>query len=461
MLLQQAHCVPNVDSFGRCGGGGLPHLPEDKPLDQIVVDYGTWGNSRAQSEVWFFEKDRPENCVAPQLMSHGSANSIAERRPKPRPREQASYCWARWVSRLCFASLLLALILTGLVPRQSSSSSVAARRRPEGAKHSWTNKPIETIRVGDRVLTNHADGGPRSKSQVNPATWKRVKMLAWARWADIPFDDIHIETLQPPEWLAAHNVRVGAWVPLPLDLVEMGMPEDMRGQVMAIEPCPMIKPGRGRVVQTTVNHLNANLRELRVQDGKGHQETIRPTGFHKFYRATDGKWVSAEDLVSGDQLQGHRGMLRVLANTRFPGIHRVYNLTVETEHVYRVSSLGALVHNNGCGPYSNISDGTKVAPGRHFQPKQKENILEENMKRNNGVIRSDNPLDPWYGKDLVPPPKGPFKPGKYPPVDPNQAQIDHIVPRIGPDGKPLGTNSYGNAQVISAEYNNMCKNKPK
>jgi len=111
------------------------------------------------------------------------------------------------------------------------------------------------------------------------------------------------------------------------------------------------------------------------------------------------------------------------------------------------------------GPYADIADRTKVEAGRPFQEQQKAKILAENAKRNGGVLRSDNPADPLFGKDLVAPPKGPFEPGKFPTVPDNQAQIDHLVPRIGPDGKPIGTNSYGNAQVVSAKYNNMKSNR--
>ena len=78
------------------------------------------------------------------------------------------------------------------------------------------------------------------------------------------------------------------------------------------------------------------------------------------------------------------------------------------------------------------------------------------MRNNNGVLRSDDPLDPWYGKEL----KGPgLRRDAGDIVPPNEAQIDHIVPRIGPDGKPLGTNAYSNARVISSEYNNFLRNK--
>jgi hypothetical protein len=36
--------------------------------------------------------------------------------------------------------------------------------------------------------------------------------------------------------------------------------------------------------------------------------------------------------------------------SREPGVQRVFNMTVEGEHVYYVSSLGSLVHNTNCGP---------------------------------------------------------------------------------------------------------------
>ena len=43
-------------------------------------------------------------------------------------------------------------------------------------------------------------------------------------------------------------------------------------------------------------------------------------------------------------------------------MHRVYNMTVEDEHVYRVSMLGALVHNEGCGPGSVVGEKPGTAP---------------------------------------------------------------------------------------------------
>jgi hypothetical protein len=82
--------------------------------------------------------------------------------------------------------------------------------------------------------------------------------------------------------------------------------------------------------------------------------------------------------------------------------------------------------------------------------------LEENRRRNGRQLMSDDPNDPWYGKELQAPGARRYAGDAVPP---NEAQIDHIVPKIGLDGKPLGTNAYSNARVISAEYNNFLRNK--
>ena len=58
--------------------------------------------------------------------------------------------------------------------------------------------------------------------------------------------------------------------------------------------------------------------------------------------------MSSQDLKTGTKIRGREGPLTVVGNTRIPGIHRVYNMTVEGDHVYQVSPLGALAHNNGC-----------------------------------------------------------------------------------------------------------------
>ncbi len=208
---------------------------------------------------------------------------------------------------------------------------------------------IEDVQVGQRVWADNPDVETTSATGVDPATWKRIRLRAEAVWDDGTLDDINIVTLQSSEWITRHEARVGATVPIPIDLVEMGLPADLRAKVLAIERCPAIDSGAGRVVLTTVNHLNRDAYQITVENADGSREVSRPTGLHKFYRQTDGQWISARELQPGDKLRDVNGhAISVISVQHLPGVHRVYNLTVEGEHVYHVSTLGLLVHNNDC-----------------------------------------------------------------------------------------------------------------
>ncbi len=226
----------------------------------------------------------------------------------------------------------------------ASSADVAARVAARPARL----VPIEALRVGDRVLADNPEDGRPAASEptdVNPATWRKLVLRADLLWPDGTVDDIHVETLQPPQWIADHDARVGSLVPLPLDLVEIGLRKGLKARVLENLPCPPIRPGPGRVVLTTVNHLNRYVFELRLEDEQGRQTTVRPTGFHKFFSADRGEWISADSIREGERLTALGGTVRLLSRTRLPGTHRVYNLTVEGEHVYHVTNLVVDGHN--------------------------------------------------------------------------------------------------------------------
>ena len=97
------------------------------------------------------------------------------------------------------------------------------------------------------------------------------------------------------------------------------------------------------------------------------------------------------------------------------------------------------------GPYSYLEDSSNVEPGKNFTKKQKQKIIEENMKINNGKVKSD-----LSGEELVKPEKS--KKGVTP--NSNEWQIDHIKPK-----EKGGTNSYSNAQVLSRKENRKKWNK--
>jgi hypothetical protein len=285
--------------------------------------------------------------------SRSSRRSRAARRTQSRPAAKPAPAIPNRSSRMRGMFLALAVLALGFLSAGFCTF------------HGWrasqdTITPIAHLEPGQKVdarLSREAadaairDVGPRAATwatRIDPATWKLLILRAECRWDDGTLDDIHVKTLQPPQWLQAHDVRVGGEAPLPLDLVEMGLPENLRAKVLAIRPCPPIQPGPGRIVLTTVNHLNSDVMELTVESADGRRETFRPTGSHKFYRETDDRWVSARELRHGDHLSGTSGPLKLVATRPLPGVHRVHNLTVEGEHVYRVSALNVLAHNNLC-----------------------------------------------------------------------------------------------------------------
>jgi len=261
--------------------------------------------------------------------------------------------------------------------------------------------PIEQVRVGQRVIVDApeealatdiarlagrevgwdaGDGSLQVEGLLDPlreltsessieeitrADYRLVKLRAEERWPDGTIDDIHVETLQTWQWIQAHEVHVGGTVPLPMDLEEMGMDGDIVCDVLDILPCPPIEAGRGRVVLTTINHLNPDVRELTLRDAAGQEETLRPTAVHKFYSLSRGEWLAAADLQAGERLDGLDGIVTITSITQVPGTHRVYNFTVQGEHLYRVGGSGVLVHNTCAGLHHFVlrSLGSRVRYG--------------------------------------------------------------------------------------------------
>jgi RHS repeat-associated protein len=310
------------------------------------------GILQAPSSTQYHKSSRPARTES--IRRKEAADSEVARRRMPRPRgAKPAFRGGRWWLAIC---LLIAALFAGkavwlpsasiaTLPHVSTVSSVAAKQP--------SSRSIELIRVGQRVIAGNPempDQASDSRSAVDPATWRLLRLHAEDRWPDGTLDTIEVETLQPSTWIKVHGARPGAVVPLPIDVVEMGMPASLRGKVAAVEPCPRIADGPGKVVLTTISHLNAYVFSLTLTDQGRHPETIRATGYHKFYSADRRGWVSVDHMRAGEHLPGVAAMLTLTSVERLPGVQRVYNMTVEKDHVYHVATVGALVHNAGCEP---------------------------------------------------------------------------------------------------------------
>ena len=103
------------------------------------------------------------------------------------------------------------------------------------------------------------------------------------------------------------------------------------------------------------------------------------------------------------------------------------------------------------GPYGHLEDPPNVGPGEDFSKDQKKQYYDENRRRNGGQL-----LDDDTGEPLEPPKKS--RKGVKPP--PNEAQVDHIIPKKPSDPNiPPGTNSNKNAKIISRKRNREKSNK--
>ena len=274
----------------------------------------------------------------------------------------------RWPGlRLAFGVLVaIACLARGLWVSAHHPSSPAAHGKATTATVQPAHVPIESLRVGQRVLTDGDLSAPRA-TDVDPETWRHLRLEAVVPWADGTEDLIEVESLQSAEWVAEHRAEIGACVPMPLDLTEMGIPQDLPTRVVGNHPCPQLQRGLGRVVTSTITHLHRNVVELSLRNHDGRLETVRPTAYHKFYSASRAGWVSAEDLRDGERLRGVTGAVTVARMTRVPGVHRVYNLSIESEHVYRVSNLGVLVHNTCPPPDFPGTDPSAAPPGTQWR----------------------------------------------------------------------------------------------
>ena len=158
---------------------------------------------------------------------------------------------------------------------------------------------------------------------------------------------LKIELLRPRAWLAANAATLGATIHL--DLEEMGASGPAR--VVHIGPAPPLEAGPGQIVTGTFAHSAANVINLYVE---GLDEPIGTTASHPFWCEDRQAFVPAGDLKRGERLRTQDGQLLALTASRPRAAAAVFNLEVNTEHVYYVGIHGLLVHNS--------CDGKGVAP---------------------------------------------------------------------------------------------------
>ncbi len=285
-----------------------------------------------------------------------------------------------------------------------ASSVVAGLPTEPHATVKTTLTPIEQIQVGDRVLAESPTGEEDTAfgSEIIPADWRKLTLRAPKRDGTVA----EVVLLRPLTWLNEQHGEVGGTVFI--SVPECGI--DGNAQVLAIDPCPEIRPGGGRVVTGTFLHQARSTITLTIA---GQSEPIECTGNHPFWSEDRQAFVRADSLHPNETLRTSTGLTTVESWTPDLNPTPVYNIEVHGAHVYHVGISGVVVHNPsglsianpclypeipelGLGFTGNLDRFKKQFPGildyddlglnpySKFFPKQLESLMD-----GAGVIRFD------------------------------------------------------------------------
>lgn len=249
--------------------------------------------------------------------------------------------------RLTLGSFLIAILCAMLW--SSYSASWTSRKRAAHVDEPlpgvltahlrrFQSRNIEDVRVGDRVVANTRDLDDSYcwPPEPDPNTWKHICLS----FANQERNKVKVELLRPDDWLREHQIKVGTEVAI--DLREFGCCGT--ATVDSVKPCPPIQSGAGCVVTGT--YLSEKAEDVYDLAIEGLETTIGVTSTHPVYSVDRKSFVHAHSLRKGESVRLAKGEARKVTSLRpRHGSFAVYNLEVHGAHVYHVSALGVLVHN--------------------------------------------------------------------------------------------------------------------
>jgi len=277
----------------------------------------------------------------------------------------------RGFSILCFVAAI-AMYARGYF-LQSSTASTHTVNKPILASLTQPAQPvttkIEDIRLGTRVLGENPIDSQAETVEPTPESWREVHLEMTKHSGAM----LWIELLRPLTWIEQHNASLGNTVHL--EMHSMGAVGD--AAVTFVGPCPKVQSGEGTIVTGTFKHQaddSSKVVRLRLE---GQEEATGVTANHRYWSIDRQDFVEVGKLKEGERVDTANGESRVVSITQDQYTGFLYNLET-MEHVYRVGTLGTLVHND-CLDYAKIvqrrrPDGSIIRmeplPPRSFQTGQ-------------------------------------------------------------------------------------------
>lgn len=153
---------------------------------------------------------------------------------------------------------------------------------------------------------------------------------------------------------------------LPIFLAEIGE-LDGTATIHSITPCQTPADGHGNVV---TGRFKTRLASGINQVWLSNRDSFAGTASHPIWVCNRKEFVRLDDLQVGDRLDTLDGTSEVVRIESLSVPQDVFNIEVDSEHVYRIGSTGVLVHNVGdddC-PLVNIGDAARKVPtGLEFE----------------------------------------------------------------------------------------------
>ncbi len=211
-----------------------------------------------------------------------------------------------------------------------------------------SHRKIEDIEVGQRVVSdNPLTNYENDRSQINSKDWCKIVFQS-----EQSKHQLNITALVRKKWITENEIKIGQYLELENRFAHLSIEQNTIAKVLAIEDCPEIQQGRGQVVLATFNHVSHDVIDVTVENEYGIRETFGVTKLHPFFSKSRNDFVSSGELVVGEKLQAGNQLCKVAKIAPRSGSHRVYNFTVENEHVYNVGLFNVVVHNDSGGTSS-------------------------------------------------------------------------------------------------------------
>lgn len=171
------------------------------------------------------------------------------------------------------------------------------------------------------------------------------------------------------------------------------------GIVEAIDACPPIARGEGKVVISRFKTLQAEeLTRIVLADGS----EFVGTSVHPVWSVDAEDWVPLADLVAGERLQTRSGEIEIDTVETFAYRQSVYNFEVHTEHVYEIGDLGdlgVLVHDGGgaaCRRRANGQFAKKPGPkSKTDLSKERQRAVRQAWKAEQEAVRAGQGTRKW------------------------------------------------------------------